>query len=95
MIRRTFVATVVGVSVVAAIGVAAGPSAGQQNSDAPAAAKNYWAFRLPVQAALPDVSGRFENPIDRFLEHSPARKGAPAGAARPSRASCCAARTSI
>jgi len=75
VIRRTFVATVVGVSVVAAIGVAAGPSAGQQNSDAPAAAKNYWAFRLPVQAALPDVSGRFENPIDRFLEHTRRDKG--------------------
>src|SRR4051812_660779 len=31
--------------------------------------RNYWAFKLPVQSALPDVDGgRFSNPIDRFLE---------------------------
>jgi uncharacterized protein DUF1553/uncharacterized protein DUF1549/cytochrome c len=30
--------------------------------------RNYWAFKLPVQSALPDVNGEFTNPIDRFLE---------------------------
>jgi uncharacterized protein DUF1553/uncharacterized protein DUF1549 len=30
--------------------------------------RNYWAFKLPVQAALPAVDARFTNPIDRFLE---------------------------
>jgi mono/diheme cytochrome c family protein len=30
--------------------------------------RNYWAFKLPVQAALPGADGRFANPIDRFLE---------------------------
>src|SRR3954465_8025438 len=30
--------------------------------------RNYWAFKLPVQSPLPDVSGAFTNPIDRFLE---------------------------
>jgi len=31
--------------------------------------RNYWAFKLPVQAPLPELAGaRFSNPIDRFLE---------------------------
>jgi uncharacterized protein DUF1553/uncharacterized protein DUF1549/cytochrome c len=31
--------------------------------------RNYWAFKLPVQAALPVVEdARFANPIDRFLD---------------------------
>jgi hypothetical protein len=83
VLRRTLVATVVGVSVAAAIGVAAGPSAGQQNSDVPAAARNYWAFRLPVQAALPDVSGRFDHPVDRFLEQTRRDKGLQAAPRAP------------
>jgi len=33
----------------------------------PAAARNYWAFKLPVQAAVP-AAQNFSNPIDRFLE---------------------------
>jgi Protein of unknown function (DUF1553)/Protein of unknown function (DUF1549)/Planctomycete cytochrome C len=33
------------------------------------AERNYWAFKLPVQAPLPPVDEtRFANPIDRFLE---------------------------
>jgi hypothetical protein len=72
--RHTFVASVVYVSALAAIG-SAGLSAGQQNSDTPAAARNYWAFRLPVQAPLPETSARFENPIDRFLEQTRQEKG--------------------
>jgi uncharacterized protein DUF1553/uncharacterized protein DUF1549/cytochrome c len=30
--------------------------------------RGYWAFKLPVQAPLPDVGARLTNPIDRFLE---------------------------
>lgn len=31
--------------------------------------RNYWAFKLPVQAPLPQIDDtRFANPIDRFLE---------------------------
>ena len=30
--------------------------------------RSYWAFKVPVQAALPAVDARFTNPIDRFLE---------------------------
>ena len=33
------------------------------------AERNYWAFKLPVQAPLPQIdAARFTNPIDRFLE---------------------------
>jgi hypothetical protein len=33
--------------------------------------RNYWAFKLPVQAPLPGGSAaRFSNPIDRFLEQA-------------------------
>jgi len=35
----------------------------------PPAAREYWAFKLPVQAAVPDVPG-FTHPIDRFLEQA-------------------------
>src|SRR5262245_55690829 len=41
----------------------------------PAAARNYWAFKLPVQAAMPAVSGSFQHPIDRFLEQARQAKG--------------------
>ena len=68
MIRHTFVASLVCVSGIAAIGSVAGLSAGQQNSELPAAARNYWAFKLPIQAPLPEASVRFQHPIDRFLE---------------------------
>src|SRR3954466_15414370 len=34
-----------------------------------AAERDYWAFKLPVQAPLPAVdAARFSNPVDRFLE---------------------------
>ena len=88
MTRHTFVASVVCASALAAIGSAAALSAGQQNTEIPAAARNYWAFRLPVQAPLPDVTERsqrpsptgtipasFENPIDRFLDETRREKG--------------------
>ena len=34
------------------------------SAEIPAAARNYWAFKLPVQAAVPGA-GNFRNPIDR------------------------------
>jgi hypothetical protein len=37
--------------------------------------RNYWAFKLPVQAPLPVVSPDLENPVDRFLESARAKKG--------------------
>ena len=46
-----------------------------ENAEIPAAARNYWAFKLPVQAPVPTVSTRFEKPIDRFLEHVREEKG--------------------
>src|SRR5262245_56451581 len=46
-----------------------------ENTEVPAAARNYWAFKLPVQAPLPDGSTAFQNPIDRFLEKTRQEKG--------------------
>jgi hypothetical protein len=45
-----------------------------ENMEIPAAARNAWAFKLPVQAAVPDVPA-FTNPIDRFLEKMRREKG--------------------
>jgi hypothetical protein len=41
----------------------------------PPGARDYWAFRLPVQAPLPTVAKAFTNPIDRFLEKARQDKG--------------------
>jgi len=45
-----------------------------ENMEIPAAARNYWAFKLPVQAPVPDAAG-LTNPIDRFLEKARQEKG--------------------
>ena len=74
MIRRTLVAAALSAVVVAAIVSVAG-AAGQQSPEPPAAARNYWAFKLPVQAPVPDVRAPFTNPIDRFLEQARQEKG--------------------
>ncbi len=38
--------------------------------------RNYWAFKLPVKAELPDdVDSTLSNPIDRFLEHERRKRG--------------------
>src|SRR5215213_12039727 len=50
-------------------------AASQQSPEPPAAARNYWAFKLPVQAPLPEVGTRFTHPIDRFLEQKRQEKG--------------------
>ncbi len=41
----------------------------------PVEARNYWAFRKPVRAPLPELGTRFTNPIDLFLEKTRAEKG--------------------
>jgi hypothetical protein len=41
-----------------------------ENADIPAAARDYWAFKPPVQGAVPAATARFQHPIDRFLERA-------------------------
>jgi hypothetical protein len=41
----------------------------------PPGARDYWAFKLPVQAPVPAVSRGFSNPIDHFLEKARQEKG--------------------
>jgi hypothetical protein len=53
----------------------AGALAALENMDIPSAARSYWAFKLPVQAPVPDVPVAFQNPIDRFLERARQDKG--------------------
>ena len=76
MIRRTLVAAALSAAAVAALVPVIG-AAGQQGGTAPvpAAARNYWAFKLPVQAPVPGVGAQFTNPIDRFLEQARQEKG--------------------
>jgi mono/diheme cytochrome c family protein len=45
-----------------------------ENVTLPAGARDYWAFKLPVQAPLPTVR-EFQNPVDRFLEKTRQDKG--------------------
>ena len=45
-----------------------------ENVQLPPGARDYWAFKLPVQAPLPVVAG-FSSPIDRFLEKARQEKG--------------------
>src|SRR5256885_17178490 len=78
MLRQALAASLVGVCGLAATATAI------QDADAPTAARNYWAFRLPVQAPVPAVSARFDHPLDRFLEHVREEKG-PKPAPRASR----------
>jgi len=46
-----------------------------ENMEIPPEARNYWAFKLPVQVPLPNVSADLTNPIDRFLEKTRQEKG--------------------
>src|SRR5262249_20460580 len=46
-----------------------------QNVQLPPNARDYWAFKTPVQAPLPVTSRSFSNPIDRFLEKVRQEKG--------------------
>jgi hypothetical protein len=73
VIRQTFVAGLVCASGVALAGTHV-LVATQENTQIPPAARNYWAFKLPVRSAVPDIT-RFDNPIDRFLEQTRRDKG--------------------
>jgi hypothetical protein len=73
VLRQAFIA-----SLVCAGGIVA-TAAVSQDADVPAAARNYWAFRLPSQAPPPDVSGGLQHPIDRFLQKVREAKGLTAG----------------
>jgi cytochrome c5 len=47
-----------------------------ENMDITPEQRNYWAFKLPVQVPVPQVSpAKFVNPIDKFLESARAKKG--------------------
>ena len=46
-----------------------------ENMEIPAAAREYWAFKLPVQAPLPTVGAALQHPVDRFLEQTRQQKG--------------------
>ncbi len=57
------------------------PSAGDvvaslENSELPPGARDYWAFKLPVQAPVP-VSPTYEHPVDRFLDAARRDAGVP------------------
>ena len=49
--------------------------AGLEKVQLPPGARDYWAFKLPVQAPVPAVAREFSNPIDRFLEKARQEKG--------------------
>ena len=74
MIRPAFVASLVCI---------AGLTAAAQDAGVPSAARNYWAFKLPVQAPVPAVSTRLDNPVDRFLEQARQDKGLKAAPRAP------------
>lgn len=54
---------------------AASTFADLEKAQLPPGARDYWAFKLPVQAPLPTVARAFSNPIDRFLEKVRQEKG--------------------
>ena len=74
MTRQAFVAWLMCASGVALAGTHV-LVATQENSQIPPAARNYWAFKLPVQSAVPETATRFDNPIDRFLEKTRRERG--------------------
>ena len=91
MIKQAFVASVVCGCGLAVAGSRAPLFATQDSPQPPPAARNYWAFKLPVQAPVPEGAARFENPIDRFLEQARRAERSRAGAARRSSSRWCAA----
>ena len=54
---------------------AGSPGAGPENAVLPPGARDYWAFKLPVQAPVPAGPASLKNPIDRFLEKARQEKG--------------------
>lgn len=53
----------------------ASPFADLENATLPPGARDYWAFKLPVQDRVPAAARAFQNPVDRFLEKSRQEKG--------------------
>ena len=49
-----------------------------ENSELPPDARDYWAFQLPSQAAVP-TSSLYEHPVDRFLDAARREAGVSAG----------------
>ena len=49
-----------------------------EDSELPAGARDYWAFKLPLQAPVP-ASPTFEHPVDRFLDAARREAGVTAG----------------
>ena len=45
-----------------------------ENMEIPPAARDYWAFKVPVQGPVPNVQ-RFSHPVDRFLEKARQERG--------------------
>jgi hypothetical protein len=66
----------------AAAGSRAAAIAALEKADIPPAARDYWAFKLPVRATPPGV-GAFANPIDRFLEKARQERGLKAAPRAP------------
>lgn len=54
---------------------AASDFADMEKVQLPPGARDYWAFKSPVQAPVPAVAQQFSNPIDRFLEKARQEKG--------------------
>jgi len=46
-----------------------------ENAQLPPGARDYWAFKAPVQAPPPVVGKDFQNPVDRFLERARQERG--------------------
>jgi hypothetical protein len=55
--------------------VPANLTASPENAQLPPNARDYWAFKLPVQAPVPSLSANLTNPIDQFLEKVRREKG--------------------
>jgi len=77
VIRQAFVALLV------CVGGVAATTAVTQDAGVPSAARNYWAFKLPVQAPVPAASNGLQNPIDRFLDETRRAKGLDAAPRAP------------
>jgi mono/diheme cytochrome c family protein len=58
-----------------AVTSAAAPDGGPETHQLPPGARNYWAFKLPVQATVPYFGEDLTNPVDRFLEKGRREKG--------------------
>jgi hypothetical protein len=54
---------------------AAANQGGPETHQLPPGARNYWAFKLPVQATVPYFGEDLTNPVDRFLERDRREKG--------------------